>query len=83
MDFFIRDASSLIPVEVKAGDNATASLRALIGNDKYRDIRYGIKLCERNAGFNEKLCTFTHFCTFPLKRYILVEVVLRYFHHFH
>ena len=71
MDFFIRDASSLIPVEVKAGDNATASLKALIENDKYRDIRYGIKLCARNVGFNGKFYTFPYFCTFLLKRYIL------------
>lgn len=28
MDFFVRNASSLIPVEVKANDNATASLNA-------------------------------------------------------
>ena len=71
MDFFIRDASSLIPVEVKANDNATASLKALIENDKYRDIRYGIKLCNRNIGFNGKFYTFPYFCTFLLKRYIL------------
>ena len=71
MDFFVRDASSLIPVEVKASDNATASLKALIENDKYRDIKYGIKLCNRNTGFNGKFYTFPYFCTFLLKRYIL------------
>ena len=30
MDFFVRDANSLVPVEVKAKDNATASLNNLI-----------------------------------------------------
>ncbi len=30
MDFFVRDADSLVPVEVKAKDNATASLNNLI-----------------------------------------------------
>ena len=30
MDFFIRDADSLIPVEVKSKDGATASLNNLI-----------------------------------------------------
>ena len=43
MDFFVRDANSLIPVEVKATDGATASLNNLINSEKYRDIRYGIK----------------------------------------
>ena len=70
MDFFIRDASSLIPVEVKANDNATASLKTLIEKDRYPDIKYGIKLCNRNVGFNGKFYTFPYFCTFLLKRYI-------------
>ena len=38
MDFFIRDKNSLIPVEVKANDNSTASLNNLIDNDNYKDI---------------------------------------------
>ncbi len=70
MDFFIRDTSSLIPVEVKASDGATASLRALIESEKYPDIKYGIKLCARNTGFNGDFYTFPYFCTFLLKRYI-------------
>lgn len=71
MDFFIRDAYSLIPIEVKASDGATASLRALIDNDKYPDIRYGIKLGNKNIGFNGKFYTFPYFCAFLLKRYII------------
>lgn len=43
MDFFVRDKDSLIPVEVKANDGATISLNNLIDNNKYRDIKYGIK----------------------------------------
>ena len=34
MDFFVRDANSLIPVEVKSNDNATASLNNLLKNRK-------------------------------------------------
>ena len=30
MDLFVRDAKSLIPVEVKSNDNATASLNNLL-----------------------------------------------------
>ena len=61
MDFFIRDADSLVPVEVKAQDSATASLRNLIEKDKYSDIHYGIKLCAKNVGFNGKYYTFPYF----------------------
>ena len=70
MDFFIRDKDSLIPVEVKSNDNATISLNNLINNDKYKDIKYGIKLCNKNIGFNGKFYTFPYFLTFLLKRYL-------------
>lgn len=68
MDFFIRDANFLIPLEVKANDNATVSLNNLIDNCK--DINYGIKLCNKNIGFNGKFYTFPYFTTFLLKRYL-------------
>ena len=61
---------SLIPVEVKANDNATISLKNLIESDKYKDIKYGIKLCNKNIGFNGKFYTFPYFLTFLLKRYL-------------
>lgn len=74
MDFFIRDADSLVPVEVKAVDSATASLKNLIEKDKYTDIHYGIKLCAKNIGFNGKFYTLPYFCTFLLKRYMLEKI---------
>lgn len=70
MDFFIRDKDYLIPVEVKANDNATVSLNNLIDSEKYKDIKYGIKLCNKNIGFNGKFYTFPYFLTFLLKRYL-------------
>lgn len=70
MDFFVRDKDSLIPVEVKANDNSTVSLNTLIDSDKYNDIKYGIKLCNKNIGFNGKFYTFPYFLTFLLKRYL-------------
>lgn len=70
MDFFVRDAKSLIPIEVKANDNATASLNNLLKNDKYPDITYGIKLGYKNIGFNGRFYTFPYFMTFLLKRFI-------------
>ena len=70
MDYFIRDKNSLIPVEVKANDNSTISLNNLIDSDKYKDIKYGIKLGNKNIGFNGKFYTFPYFMTFLLKRYL-------------
>ncbi|MGM9694008.1 MAG: ATP-binding protein [Alloprevotella sp.] len=70
MDFFIRDAESLIPVEVKAKDGATASLNNLLNSEKYPDVRYGIKLCYKNIGFNGSFYTFPYFLTFLLRRFL-------------
>ena len=74
MDFFIRDANSLIPVEVKAGDNATKSLKKLIESPDYPDIKYGIKLCNKNIGKNENFYTIPYFLTFMLKRWIMEKI---------
>ena len=71
MGFFVRTASSLVPVEVKASDNSTPSLNNLTGKpDKYPDIKFGIKLCDKNIGFNGKFYTFPYFLTFMLRRFL-------------
>lgn len=71
IDFFIRDTSSLVPIEVKATDNATRSLVKLtLGDGKYPDIKYGIKLCNRNIGFNGHFYTFPYFLTFLMRRFM-------------
>lgn len=70
MDFFVRDADSLIPVEVKANDNSTPSLNKLIDKPEYADIKYGIKLGRKNIGWNGKFYTFPYFLTFMLKKWL-------------
>ena len=75
MDFFVRDKDSLIPVEVKANDGATVSLRNLIESEKYKDIKYGIKLGYKNIGFNGQFYTFPYFLTFLLKRYLREKTI--------
>ena len=70
MDFFVRDADSLVPVEVKANDGATASLNNLLESDKYPDVKYGIKLGYKNIGYNGKFYTFPYFLTFLLRRFL-------------
>jgi predicted AAA+ superfamily ATPase len=71
MDFFVRDQKSLIPIEVKASDNATRSLNKLIEDkNHYQDILYGIKFCHKNIGFNGKFYTFPYSLAFLLRRYL-------------
>lgn len=70
MDFFVRDSDSLIPVEVKANDGATPSLKKLIANDKYPDIRFGIKFGYKNIGFANGFYTFPYFLCFLLRRFL-------------
>ena len=63
-------ADSLVPVEVKANDGATASLNNLLRSDKYSDVKYGIKLDYKNIGYNGKFYTFPYFLTFLLRRFL-------------
>ena len=69
-EFFVRTASKLIPVEVKAKSGKAKSLRTLIDSDKYPDIHCGVKLTGGNIGYENSIYTFPHFCAFLLKRYL-------------
>lgn len=69
-DFFVRTASELIPVEVKAINGRAKSLRSLISSERYSDISHGIKLTGGNIGYSDKIYTFPYFCAFLLRRYL-------------
>jgi predicted AAA+ superfamily ATPase len=69
-DFFVRTASDLIPIEVKATNNKAKSLNMLINSNKYTCIKYGIKFVNGNIGCIDNLYTFPYFCAFLLKRYL-------------
>jgi len=69
-DFFVRTASELVPIEVKATDGRAKSLRTLIDSDKYSDIHYGIKLTGGNIGYDKAIYTFPYFCAFLLRQYL-------------
>ena len=69
-DFFVRTKDALVPVEVKANNNRSKSLRKLISSDSYSDIHWGIKLADSNVGIKDGICTFPYFCTFLLKKYL-------------
>ena len=72
LDFILRDMQSLVPIEVKAGNNVSRSLvKAVSGS--FDDIKYGIKLANSNIGFNGKFFTFPYFCGFLLRRFLSEE----------
>ena len=66
MDFFVRNAKELFPVEVKSQSSKAKSLRSMIGNERYHDIKRGIKLGNLNIGNSNNILTFPYFCTFLL-----------------
>ena len=69
-DFFVRTAEALVPVEVKASNNRSKSLRTLIDSEHYPDIHFGIKLAGTNIGYGNGVYTFPYFCSFLLKEYL-------------
>ena len=79
IDFFLRTADHLVPVEVKAVNNKSKSLSTLIKNDRYADISFGIKLVRGNIGFSNNIYTFPSFCSFLLRRYIATGALEEHF----
>ncbi|MGM9946915.1 ATP-binding protein [Floccifex sp.] len=69
-DFFVRNKENLIPVEVKATNGTSKSLRTLITGNHYLDIQFGIKFILGNIGFANNIYTFPYFCAFLLKKYL-------------
>lgn len=68
MDFFLRDAEHLVPVEVKAGSAKAKSLRTMVNSEHYPDIKWGIKLADGNVGFSNGILTLPQWSAFLLKR---------------
>lgn len=69
-DFFVRTTDRLIPIEVKSNNDNSKSLAALIKNEKYSDIKDGIKFGDFNIGYANNIYTFPYFCSFLTKRYL-------------
>ena len=70
VEFFVRDANNLIPIDVKATDGKVKSIKSFIENKNIKDINFGIKLAEKNIGFENNIYTFPYFLTFLLKRFL-------------
>lgn len=69
-DFFLRTIDNLVPIEVKAKNGTSKSLRTLIDSDKYNDISWGIKLVDGNIGCANNILTIPYYCAFLIKRYL-------------
>ncbi|MCI7797856.1 MAG: ATP-binding protein [Mollicutes bacterium] len=70
VEFFVRDANNLIPIDVKATDGKLKSIKSFIEDKNIKDINFGIKLAEKNIGFENNIYTFPYFLTFLLKRFL-------------
>ena len=70
IDFFLRTKDSVVPIEVKAGNNKAKSLDSLIKNKSYSDVKFGIKLINGNVGYNQQIYTLPHFTAFLLSRFL-------------
>jgi len=67
LDFVIRKANSIIPIEVKRNRGRATSLLNCI-NDKNININKGIKLTHQNIGYDNDIITIPYFLCFLLKR---------------
>lgn len=67
-DFFVRTQNALVPIEVKAQNGNAKSMKTLISSEHYGDIKFGIKFCHGNVGYQNNIFTFPYFCSFLLKR---------------
>ena len=70
MDFFVRGGNDLVPLEVKAKDGRSQSLRTLIRGERYGDIRWGVKVHGGNIGWADGILSLPYYVAFLVKRYL-------------
>lgn len=67
-DFFVRTRNTLVPIEVKAKNGTSKSLRTLIASESYPDVKFGIKFCAGNIGCDRSIVTAPYYLAFLLRR---------------
>ena len=77
MEFFMRAAESLVPIEVKAGSARAKSLSTMIMSEHYPDITWGIKLKKGNVGFENDILTLPQWSAFLLRRLLQDSKLLK------
>lgn len=68
--FLVRSPDCLIYIEVKPGNNKSKSMRTLIDETHYPDVKYGIKFAKTNIGYTNSIYSFPLFLVFLLYRYM-------------
>jgi len=56
--------------QVEGAQGQLKKLTSCTGRKSHADIKYGIKLCAANIGFNGQFYTFPYFLTFLLRRWL-------------
>jgi hypothetical protein len=69
-DFVTRSKDSIVIIEVKSSDGNAKSLKSVLNNDKYKEVQIGIKLADKNIGFNGLFYTFPYFLSFLIKDFL-------------
>ena len=57
-----------MPIEVKAKNGTSKSLRTLIASETYADVKFGIKFCAGNIGCDRNIVTVPYYLAFLLRR---------------
>lgn len=70
IDFVLRNAEGLVPIEVKSSNNCAKSLSTVIKSAAYEDVKCGVKLISGNIGKMNNIVTFPYFCASFLPRYL-------------
>lgn len=68
----MRTKESLVPIEVKAKNGKTKSLKILINFEKYADIKFGIKLFNGSVGYADNVYLFLYLGAFLLKKLLQI-----------
>lgn len=70
LDFLIRSKNNIIPIEVKAKNGNSKSLKEVLSNSKYDKVNFAIKLSKNNIGYSNKIFSVPLFYSFILKEFI-------------
>ncbi len=75
IDFLQSFNLTVLPIEVKASDGRSKSLKAAM--NKYKDVSFGIRVKNKNVGFDDNILTIPHYLAFLLTKDNLNELVKR------
>ena len=70
LDFLIRCKNNIIPIEVKATNGNSKSLKEVLTNPKYDKVNFAIKLARSNIDSSNGIFTIPIFYSFTLKEFI-------------